>query len=107
MKIQPALDKKEVLALLRSKLNPTGNTLGLFAYEGEGVLGAKDYLASPQKPEEIWVVIGGEGGFSPTEIQEFKDLGLVPVTLGEQVLRVETACIALVSILKYRFDLMR
>ncbi|WP_374075334.1 hypothetical protein [Bdellovibrio bacteriovorus] len=28
------------------------------------------------------------------------------MTLGPQVLRVETACMALVSVLKYDFDLM-
>ncbi|WP_374021264.1 16S rRNA (uracil(1498)-N(3))-methyltransferase [Bdellovibrio bacteriovorus] len=47
-----------------------------------------------------------KGGFSHNEVEKFQELGLRPVTLGPQVLRVETACMALVSVLKYDFDLM-
>jgi len=36
-----------------------------------------------------------------------QQLGLDPVTLGPQVLRVETACMTLVSVLKYEFGLMQ
>ena len=50
--------------------------------------------------------MGSEGGYSPTEVEKFQALGLQPVTLGEQVLRVETACIALLAVLKYEFGHM-
>lgn len=57
-------------------------------------------------PENIWIFVGSEGGFSEKEAQILTDLGLHPVTLGRQILRVETACMALVSVLKYEFKLM-
>ncbi len=66
---------------------------------------------SPDEPqgavENIWLVVGSEGGFSFKEVEAFRQAGLEPVTIGPQVLRVETACIALVSALKYEFDLMK
>jgi 16S rRNA (uracil1498-N3)-methyltransferase len=85
--------------------------LGLFAYEAEGGEAAKGALArlkaAAPEPREAWIFVGAEGGFSTREAQMFRDLGMSPVTLGPQVLRVETACVALISILKYDFDLMR
>jgi 16S rRNA (uracil1498-N3)-methyltransferase len=58
-------------------------------------------------PENLWLIVGSEGGFSDREVTEMKQLGLDPVTLGPQVLRVETACMTLVSVLKYEFGLMK
>jgi len=104
LNISPALSWTD----LQNKFNQTPNKMGLFAYEGEGQKSIKNYLQSrqTQKPQEIWLFVGSEGGFSQTEVQAFHEMGLEAVTLGEQVLRVETACIALVSVLKYEFDLM-
>lgn len=96
-------------------INQPGKKLGLFAYEAKSAFDIKNYLARHkqssgqthlEKIQEIWVFVGSEGGFSQTEVQQFKDLGLESVTLGEQVLRVETACIALIAILKYEFGMM-
>jgi len=94
-----------------SFFNRTEGQVGLFAYEGASVLGIKTFVqqAKEQNPhgvQDIWVFVGSEGGFSHKEVAEFGKLGLHPVTLGPQVLRVETACLALVSVLKYDFDLM-
>jgi 16S rRNA (uracil1498-N3)-methyltransferase len=87
---------------------------GLFAYEGVGVLTAKEAVAQlaqvssvGSSRSDVWIFVGAEGGFSEREVQLFQTVGLKPVTLGPQVLRVETACVALVSIIKYAFDLMR
>ncbi len=89
--------------------NQHGRAAGLFAYEGSAVLSAKQGLSRVQEstPDEVWVFVGSEGGFSDREVELFQAAGLKPVTLGAQVLRVETACVALVSIIKYDFDLMR
>jgi len=43
----------------------------------------------------IW--IGPEGGFSPREIQQAKDKGWIPTSLGKNVLRADTAAIVAVS----------
>lgn len=58
-------------------------------------------------PDKIWALSGSEGGFSSTEVQSLLKLGYQPASLGPQILRAETACVALVSIIKYEFDLMR
>lgn len=90
-------------------LNRNGRSAGLFAYEGEGVWTAREGLSGLRQsnPDDVWIFVGAEGGFSDREVQLFRSVGLMPVTLGRQVMRVETACVALVSIIKYDFDLMR
>jgi 16S rRNA (uracil1498-N3)-methyltransferase len=113
MEIRPAVDLKNLV----STFNRDGQAQGLFAYEGEAVLSAREGIARMKaalsgssqgsQPKEAWAFIGSEGGFSEREVELFQSLDLKPVTLGTQVLRVETACVATVSIIKYDFDLMR
>ena len=95
---------------LAQKINQSSPALGLFCYEGETTLRIKEFLAphreKGQWPNDVYMIIGGEGGFSHNEVQQLTDLGLRPVTLGSQVLRVETACMTLTSVLKYELDLM-
>lgn len=96
---------------ISSLINQKDGQVGLFAYEGTSTLSIKDYCNKvksehPQGVKDIWIIVGSEGGFSHNEVKHFTELGLHPVTLGQQVLRVETACMALVSVLKYDFDLM-
>lgn len=90
------------------RVNRKPGVLCLFAYEGKSDQTLKHRLQTEpqQKYSEIYVFIGSEGGFSHKEVEEFRRLGLPPVTLGTQVLRVETACLALASILKYEFELL-
>lgn len=77
----------------------------LFLYEGEGTLDIKSALNSfKETPKNLKVFIGAEGGFSSGEVEKFKVNGLKPVTLGPLVLRVETACIAILSVIGYEFD---
>ncbi|WP_413568710.1 RsmE family RNA methyltransferase [Bdellovibrio sp. HCB117] len=107
MKVQPAIPLEKVSGLI----NRDAGHVGLFAYEGPSTLSIKDYVQqvksqNPQGVKAIWIIVGSEGGFSHNEVEKFQELGLRPVTLGPQVLRVETACMALVSVLKYDFDLM-
>lgn len=54
-------------------------------------------------PEDIWIFVGSEGGFSVDEIEKFKKAGIPSLSMGEQVLRVETACVSIVSVLKYKY----
>lgn len=82
-------------------------TLMVVAYEGPAPMTFKQYLTHRKSSflKNLHVYVGSEGGFSDQEIQRFMALDLPPVTLGDQVLRVETACMTLVSGLKYEFDL--
>ena len=45
-------------------------------------------------------MIGPEGDFTEQEIALAKESGFLPVSLGKQVLRVDTAAIAVVSFIK-------
>ncbi|MDE6177985.1 MAG: RNA methyltransferase, partial [Duncaniella sp.] len=44
------------------------------------------------------ILIGPEGDFDPTEIRATLDAGFVPVTLGDNRLRTETAALYAVSV---------
>ncbi len=107
MKVLPVISIEKLSVFT----NRNDSQAGLFAYEGSSTLSIKEYCNKvksdhPQGIKDIWIIVGSEGGFSHNEVKTFTDLGLHPVTLGQQVLRVETACMALVSVLKYDFDLM-
>ena len=106
MRVEDAVTLDQIF----SDFNRGHGRAGLFAYEGAGVLTAKDgiqALTQMSGVEDVWIFVGAEGGFSEAEVGLFQSNGLKPVTLGPQVLRVETACVALVGIIKYGFDLMR
>lgn len=56
------------------------------------------------EPSEVWLLIGSEGGFSPAEAEWIsKEKGGRLFSLGERILRVETACIMALALLKYRY----
>ncbi len=112
MKIGQPIEWTEML----KTTNPGPNSWCLFAYEGDSIQGVKQYLQNCKEQlklnsgagvENLWIIVGSEGGFSEREVLEMQQLGLNPVTLGSQVLRVETACMTLVSVLKYEFGLLK
>ena len=47
--------------------------------------------------DELILLVGPEGGFSPSEWELLSDTDIVPVTLAKTVLRTETAAVAMVS----------
>ena len=52
------------------------------------------------KIEKVMLLIGPEGDFTADEVALAKESGFLPVSLGSQVLRVDTAAIAAVSFIK-------
>lgn len=84
----------------------------LFAYEGQTQAPIQAEINQLKTkfatfPDNLFILVGSEGGFSTDEVAQIQSLGLNPVTLGPQILRVETACLTLVSVLKYEFGLMK
>lgn len=48
-------------------------------------------------PAKLGVIIGPEGDLSPTELEQAMTSGVIPVTLGNNILRVETAALYAIS----------
>ena len=60
--------------------------------------------ALPQTaPEEIVVVVGPEGGLAPSEVRVLEDGGASVVTLGDRILRTETAGLVAAAIIGYAY----
>jgi 16S rRNA (uracil1498-N3)-methyltransferase len=56
------------------------------------------------RPSNVLVLIGPEGDFTDQEIAAAIRAGFIPVTFGDQVFRVETACLYIASILAYELN---
>ncbi|MBW3002562.1 16S rRNA (uracil(1498)-N(3))-methyltransferase [Candidatus Woesearchaeota archaeon] len=56
-----------------------------------------------KKPKRILCLIGPEGGFTDEEEDKAKKRGFTPVKLGKEILRVETAGIAMLAMIKYEY----
>lgn len=72
--------------------------VNLIAYEKESGSGKllRDVLKSSSS---VTIVIGPEGGFEPSEVDELLEMGFECVSLGKRILRAETAaCYALSAI---------
>jgi 16S rRNA (uracil1498-N3)-methyltransferase len=74
--------------------------LCLIPWEREGIK-LKEVLERSKEKRKIFFIIGPEGGFNQSEVDEAKKAGFTPVTLGRRILRAETASLCLLSILQY------
>lgn len=65
----------------------------------------KTVLREVSQPASIALFVGPEGGFSHREVATAIESGCVPVTLGTNILRTETAAIVAVAIAAYEYQL--
>ena len=80
-----------------------GRGLGLVAHPAAGSR-LSDVLADGvPTPESVWVVVGPEGGLSEDEVATFAAAGAVPVSLGPQILRTETASVVAAALVLHHF----
>ena len=95
----PPVDKPRDLAAF---LKDHGASLKLVLLErGRGVpLGALPLPADHR--EAITLVVGPEGGWTEEEVKDMLAAGFQAVTLGERILRAETAALAALSIVQSR-----
>jgi 16S rRNA (uracil1498-N3)-methyltransferase len=70
----------------------------LIADPGGAPVGSLDF----SQPVATQIAIGPEGGFTDTEIATATAAGWQPVALGDRILRVETAAIALTAAVALR-----
>ena len=78
--------------------------LPLFACSQSDSNNLKNTLQEHPKPNNILSLIGPEGGFTSNEIEMAKRAGCKFVSLGSQILRIETAAIAVSAILSYHYS---
>ena len=72
----------------------------MLAYE-EGGLPLKEAFSNINQNEDIYILIGPEGGFEKYEVEKISQIGGQIISLGNRILRVETAGLSLISILQY------
>lgn len=77
---------------------------GIIFYEGERDFSLKGVLSGMPGVKEIALVVGPEGGFSPDEVREAMAAGCRCAGLGTRILRVETAALAVLSMVMYHFE---
>jgi 16S rRNA (uracil1498-N3)-methyltransferase len=73
-------------------------------YEGEASFSLKRVLSEMTGARSIALVVGPEGGFSTEEVRDAEAAGCRRAGLGSRILRVETAALAVVSMVMYHFE---
>ncbi len=64
----------------------------------------KSLLGEHPSAKKIICLIGPEGGFTPDEIVMAEKAGCIPIIMGHSVLRIETAAVAISSMLLYAYS---
>lgn len=82
----------------------SGHELKLILWEGEDERNLKKTLDGAGAPASVIVAIGPEGGFDPAEVNDFTQRGFIPVSLGSRILRTETAGLAILAVMQYKWD---
>jgi 16S rRNA (uracil1498-N3)-methyltransferase len=77
----------------------------LIAYENQDNYQTYIAINRIMPNDKIAIIIGPEGGFEPEEIKAISNIGGKVISLGKRILRTETASLALLSILVYKFEL--
>lgn len=75
---------------------------GLLLWEDESNLSLKmEMQRSGKYKDDMSIMIGPEGGFTPVEVEHAKVNGIITLSLGSRILRSETAAVTAVSIIMY------
>lgn len=99
-KVEPHVKFDKMLTLIKE------HSLTLFCYEGEGAVSLRAVLEGiTDLPKSLGIIVGSEGGFSPTEAELILAAGAECVNLGPRILRCETAPDYVLSAISYRFEL--
>lgn len=101
---QNSLPKVEPVAGLQKYLRGAGSGSRVIASLAPGAEPVRTRLESlPDDCRELSFLVGPEGDFTAEETQAALVAGFEPISLGEIVLRVETACLSLAAAARYRF----
>jgi 16S rRNA (uracil1498-N3)-methyltransferase len=78
------------------------DSLRLILWE-EGGKRLKEVLNKLERKTAVFFLVGPEGGLTKEEVEQARRVDFIPITLGERVLRSETAGLCLVSVLQYEW----
>ena len=95
--VQPVQSMAEMLAKCTCQTK-------IIAYECEDRLSLKAALRAAGEAggiTELLLIIGPEGGISESELEQARQAGAVPVSLGRRILRAETAGLVAISAIFY------
>jgi 16S rRNA (uracil1498-N3)-methyltransferase len=82
---------------------PQNKSCGFIFYEEEGVKLSEAVSSLVPRSSTLFIFVGPEGGFTKQEVSLAKEKGLFVISLGNRILRAETAAITAVSIIQYEF----
>jgi 16S rRNA (uracil1498-N3)-methyltransferase len=85
-------------------LHAAGHDGRIVFYEGERDFSLKRVLSGMPGVKSIALLVGPEGGFSSDEVREAVAAGCRRAGLGSRILRVETAALAVLSMVMYHFE---
>lgn len=99
LEIRPAVRLRDLVKDLAAGQGGEGSTRVIIA-DASG----SDVLALPpvQAPMAAWLLVGPEGGFTPSEIESARAAGASVVSLGVHTMRIETAAVVGVGLLMAR-----
>ena len=97
----------DVLSFDEMLATAEGGALKIIFWEEESERGTKEVLRdkSCEGAKDISVIVGPEGGFSREEVERAVKKGFISVSLGENILKVETAAVTILSIIQYELGI--
>jgi len=82
---------------------PNKKTLKVLLWEDEDKVDLKRWLTSMSFAPHVFAIVGPEGGFTSNEINRAREAGFQIISLGNRILRAETAAVSLISIIQYEW----
>ena len=82
---------------------PNKKTLKILLWEDEDKVDLKRSLTSMSSAPHVFAIVGPEGGFTSNEINRAREAGFQIISLGNRILRAETAAVSLISIIQYEW----
>ena len=92
-----------IVALEEALCSTPPGWLNLICWEEESVRGIRSVLRdrTHEGVKGVVLIVGPEGGFDKREVERARQAGFLSVSLGQRVLRVDTAAAAVIAILQY------
>jgi len=103
--IPPLLPPISLAEFLAQQAEPSQNSTQKWVLmeRGETRQPLKNCLAQAQSDQSIFLAIGPEGGWTASEQNRFEESGFQSVSIGQRILRSETAAIAAISAIVSEF----